>query len=103
PRERKGPGELSMSPLLLLASAEPEGWHYAAWVAIDVRLLVLVLLVSLLTAAGICALAVRTTRKVELAAAFLLCFSATFVVSLLIFNEIAHYPVFVVESLFAFP
>ncbi len=91
-----------MAPILL-AAEQTTTWQYAAWVAIDVRLLVLVVLVSMLTAAGVCALAVRTRRWVELAAAFLLCFSATFIVSVLVFNELAQYPVFVVESLFPFP
>lgn len=91
--------------LLLAFAEEPEAssWHYAAWVAIDLRLLIFIVLISALTAIGICAFFVRYRSRIELAAAFLLAFVASFFVLVLIFNQIAHYPVFVIESMFPFP
>ena len=61
------------------------------------------LLIAALAAGGLCALFVRGRKLVEYAAAFIVSFVLTFVVCLLVFNELAHYPVFVVESMFPFP
>ena len=80
-----------------------DGWHYAAWVSFDLRLFLLVVLIALLTAGGLCALLVRGRKLVEFVAAFIVSFTLTFLIVLVIFNEIAHYPVFVVESMFPFP
>jgi len=78
-------------------------WHYAAWVSLDLRLLIFVLLISALTAAGISAILVKSRRLRDHVAVFIVAFALTFAVALLVFNEIAHHPVFVVEALFPFP
>ncbi len=86
-----------------LLGAQEAGWHYAAWVAIDVRLFVFLALISLLTAAGIAALVVKRKTFWDYASVFIVSFTGTLLLCLLIFNEVAQYPVFVVETVFAFP
>jgi len=86
-----------------LQVATGNGWQYAAWLSIDLRLLIFVLLISLLTAAGVTVLLVKRRRWTDYAAMFIVSFSAAMVLFLLIFNAIASYPVFVVESVFTFP
>ena len=93
----------SLFPHRLVAAEAEAGWHYAAWVAIDVRLFVFLLLISLLTAAGIAALVVKRKTFWDYAATFIVSFTGTLLLCLLIFNEVAQYPVFVVETVFAFP
>lgn len=89
-----------MSAPPLMAS---EGWHYAAWVAIDLRLLVFAALLAALTAAGLTALVVRSRRKSDYLALWLLNFVALFALTVFFMNEVAQHPVFVVEALFPFP
>lgn len=90
-------------PLAGALAATSSGWRYAAWVAVDVRLLIFVVLVSALTAAGVAALVVRQRRVWDYAAVFVVSFVLTLGLSLLIFNGLAQYPVFVIESFFPFP
>lgn len=78
-------------------------WHYAAWVALDLRLLLFIGLISLLTAAGISALFARGRSHIEVAALFIVSFTVSLTLCVVVFNAIAHYPVFVVESFFPFP
>jgi hypothetical protein len=91
-----------LSPLLATA-AESDGWHYAAWIAIDFRLLLFAALLAGLTAAGITALIVRSHRKRDYLALWLLTFVALFAFTVFFMNEVAQHPVFVVEALFPFP
>lgn len=88
---------------LLADAAASSGWHYAAWVAVDLRLLIFILLIAALTGAGVAALVVKRRRVWDYAAVFITTFAVTLLVCLLIFNEIAQYPVFVIESFFQFP
>lgn len=90
------------APAALLAEAD-HGWHYAAWVSVDVRLLVFVLLIAALSSAGISAIVVKSRHLRDYLAVFVLTFAVVFALVLLVFNEIAHYPVFVVEAFFPFP
>lgn len=92
-----------MTNLATTLLAEGSGWHYAAWVAIDLRLFVFLALISLLTAAGIAALVVKRKTIWDYAAVFIVSFTGVMLLCLLIFNEVARYPVFVVETVFAFP
>lgn len=85
------------------AVATTDTWHYAAWVAIDFRLLLFAALLAALTAAGIAALVVRSTRMRDYLSTWALAFIALFVVTVFFMNEVAQHPVFVVESLFPFP
>ena len=78
-------------------------WHYAAWVALDLRLLLFLVLIAALGGMGIAAMFVKHDRVTEHAATFLLAFVALLIVLIIIFNAIAHYPVFVIESFFPFP
>ncbi|MGM0574427.1 MAG: hypothetical protein ACQEXJ_01660 [Myxococcota bacterium] len=92
-----------MSGLVATTLAAADGWRYAAWVAVDLRLLLFLVLVSALGATGTCILFVRRRHPLHLAAAFIVSFVALFAALVLIFNGIAHYPVFVVERFFPFP
>lgn len=83
--------------------AATESWHYAAWVAVDLRLLIFVIVIAALAAVGVCALFVRGRRVIEYAATFIVSFTLAALICLLLFNEVADYPVFVVESVFQFP
>ena len=90
-----------MTPLLL--EADGETWRYAAWVAIDFRLVLFAGLLAALTAAGVAALLVKSRRLSDYLAVWLLGFTSVFAMTVLLMNEVAQHPVFVVESLFPFP
>ncbi len=92
-----------MSALPLWTPLVAAGWTYAAWVAVDLRLLLFLALIALLGATGVCILFVRRRRPLDVASAFFLGFIGIFATLLVIFNSIAHYPVFRVESFFPFP
>jgi hypothetical protein len=99
-----------MTPAALapLAELAPDlqgagGWRYAAWIAVDVRLLLFVIAIVALASAGTAALIVRSGRVRDLAATFFLAFLVLMPLTVLVFNEVAQHPVFVVESFFAFP
>ncbi len=79
------------------------GWQYAAWVALDLRLLLFLALISALGSIGVCIILVRRQRWVDMTAAFIVTFTVTLTLLIVVFNGIAHYPVFVVESFFPFP
>ena len=84
-------------------AAEQNPWHYAAWIAVDFRLLLFLSLVALLGAAAICVLFVPSREWSRLAATFLLGFTGLTALLVFLFNQVVYYPVFVVESFFAFP
>ena len=88
---------------LLAQVVEGSGWRYAAWVALDLRLLLFLILISSLGAVGICIILVRRRRWLDLIAGYLVSFLSLLVLLIIVFNNIAHYPVFVVESFFPFP
>ncbi len=90
---------LGAAPLSILGAP----WHYAAWVALDVRLLCFLVLIATLGALGITAMFLRHDRLSEHVATFIVTFTALFIVLVVIFNAVAHYPVFVVERFFPFP
>ena len=77
--------------------------HYAAWLVFDLRLLIFVVLISLFLTLGIIALFFRGRRWHEYLTAFVSIYIAMLIVTILIFNGIASYPVFLVEDVFAFP
>jgi|GEM_PF-1263532 len=89
----------SAAPLI----AESESWHYAAWIAIDFRLVLFATLLAGLSAAGIASLLVRSQRLRDYLSVWLLSFVALFIVTVFFMNEVAQHPVFVVEALFPFP
>ena len=78
-------------------------WHYGAWVALDLRLLIFVVLISILAAVGITLLSAKRRNWVEYAALAIVSFTGTFLVFVLILNAIADYPVFAIRSFFPFP
>lgn len=84
-------------------AGEMEGWHYAAWIAFDFRLLVMLALVSLLGASGCCVILVRQRDWMQLAACFIVSYLVTLSCLITVFNTLAQYPVFVVRSVFPFP
>lgn len=80
-----------------------EGWRYAGWIALDLRLLIFVGVVAALIAVGTSALFVRSGRWRDHLSVFFLAFLTALVVLTLIFNGLASHPVLVVERLFPFP
>jgi hypothetical protein len=86
----------------LLASTDG-GWRYAAWVVVDFRLLVFVVLISALAGAGLSALLVKKRQWQLYAATFFLSFTTTLIFLIVVFNAIAEYPVFAIRTMFPFP
>ena len=80
-----------------------DGWHYAAWIAVDLRLLFFLMFVALLSAVGVCLILVRDRDITRLLATFFLAYLAALSLLVMTFNLIAHYPVFQVQSFFPFP
>lgn len=78
-------------------------WHYGAWVAIDVRLFVFVMLVSVLAATGITLWVAKRRHWIEVSATFIVSFTLTFVAFLSLLNGLSDYPVFAIRSMFPFP
>ena len=101
-------GTLSTGINALLA-ATPEvvhhgdGWQYAAWVAVDLRLLFFLVFISVLSAMGICLILVRQRDLLRLSATFVVAFTVSLALLITVFNVIAHYPVFQIQSFFPFP
>jgi hypothetical protein len=89
--------------MMLGDATASDGWRYAGWVAVDVRLLLFVAAISVLIAIGASALWIRSGRWFEFVAAFLLVLCVSFAGLVAIFNSIASYPVIVVERFFPFP
>ena len=83
--------------------AEENGWRYAAWVAVDLRLLLFVVLFAALASVGVSAMLVRSGRFRDMVAVFIIGFTLILAAALLIFNEVAHHPVLLVEAAFPFP
>ena len=79
------------------------GHHYSAWVVFDLRLMIFVLLISGFMTLGVVALFFRGKRWHEYATAFISIFCVVLVVTVLIFNHVASYPVFLIEDVFQFP
>ena len=92
-----------MSPFVTILAEADHSWHYAAWVSLDLRLLIFVVLIAALTAAGFAAIVVRTRKLKDYLSIGVIAFAVAFAICLLVFNEIAHHPVFVVEAVFPFP
>jgi hypothetical protein len=98
----------ALRPPLWLASTpeviDPsEGWHYAAWVAVDLRLLFFLMFISLLSSFGVCLILVRKRDLVRVLATFIVAYTISLSALLIVFNTIAHYPVFQLQSFFPFP
>ncbi len=78
-------------------------YHYAAWVVFDLRLLAFVSLISLFLSLGVVALFFRGRAWHEYLTAFFGVFALVLAITILVFNQIAAYPVFLVEDVFQFP
>jgi uncharacterized membrane protein len=89
------------SPLLLGDASD--GWRYAGWIALDLRLLIFVGVVAALVAVGTSALFVRSGRWRDHFSVFFFSFPLALVLLTLLFNGFASHPVVVVERLFPFP
>ena len=90
----------------LLASASPaldHSWHYAGWISVDLRLLLFLVMLSGIGSLGLTAVLARDRSGVEVAATWLLGFLGLLGLLILLFNQIAAYPVFAVEAFFPFP
>jgi len=77
--------------------------HYAAWVVCDLRLLIFVVLISLFLTLGVVALVFKGRRWHEYVTASVSIFLVVLIVTVVIFNGIAGYPVFLIEDVFRFP
>ena len=80
-----------------------EGWQYAAWVAVDLRLLFFLMFIALLAAFGMCLILVRKRDWAKVSATFIVAYIMSLALLITTFNAIAHYPVFQVQSFFPFP
>jgi hypothetical protein len=78
-------------------------YHYAAWVVLDLRLLVFVLLISGFVTLGLVVLFFRGRRWHEWVTASISIFFVMTVLAVFIFNRVAAYPVFLIEDIFPFP
>lgn len=78
-------------------------WHYAAWVAFDLRLLIFAVLLAALLAAALTSLVIRSERRTDYLATWLLMFVGLFALTVFAMNLVVDQPVFVVESVFPFP
>lgn len=87
----------------VMTPAAPSSWHYAGWIAVDVRLLLFIVFISALTAGGTTALFARGKTRPQIAALYMTSLVVIVALSVLLFNQIATYPVFVVESFFPMP
>ena len=96
-----------MSALWLASTPEvidpSQGWQYAAWVAVDLRLLLFLMFISLLSSFGVCLILVRKRDLTRVLATFIVAYAVSLSGLLLVFNTIAHYPVFEIQSFFPFP
>jgi hypothetical protein len=90
-----------MIPILL--GNLDHSWHYAGWISVDMRLLVFLLMLSIVGSVGATAILGRDRSKAELGAIFIIAFWALLVSLVLVFNQLAGYPVFMVDALFPFP
>jgi hypothetical protein len=86
-----------------LAEATHEGWRYAAWIAFDLRLLLIVGALAALIAVGTAALTVRSGRLSDYASVFSLVALVAIAVLSQLFHACLSQPVLVVESVFPFP
>jgi hypothetical protein len=77
--------------------------QYAGWFVVDLRLLIFVVLISLFITLGIIALTLKGKRWYEYAIAFSSLFMVLLLVTILIFNHAADYPVLLIEEIFPFP
>ena len=87
----------------LLADAAHDGWRYAAWIAFDVRLLLIVGALAVLIAGASAALTVRSGQPRDYASMFALVTLLAVVALSQLFNACLSQPVLVVESVFPFP
>ena len=76
---------------------------YAGWFVIDLRLFVFVTLISLFTSLGLLALFFQGKHWHEYVTAFVSLFLLVMCISILVFNQLASYPVFLIEDVFPFP
>ncbi len=77
--------------------------HYAGWFVFDLRLLIFVTLISLFLTMGIVALAFKGKKWHEYLTAFVSIFFGVLILTVIVFNNIAGYPVFLIEQVFEFP
>lgn len=76
---------------------------YAGWVVVDLRLFLFTLLVSLFLTVSMLALFARGRKWHEYITMFVAIYSLAVTTIILIFNEVAGYPIFRIEAFFPFP
>ena len=88
---------------LTLAAVVDHSWHYAGWVALDLRLLLFLVSLAGVGSVGVCLVLVKPWRWMQALATFIVSSVALLVCLVVLFNGIAGYPVFVIERFFQFP
>jgi len=76
--------------------------YYAGWLVWDAKLLGFVMLISLFFTLGVVALVFRGRRWHEYVTAFVSIYAMVLVTTVLVFNCLAEYPVFLFEDVFPF-
>ncbi len=97
---------MSLAPLLSVGDGTTDSaptWHYAAWVALDLRLLLFSVLFAGLVSAALTATLVKSERRLDYLAAWVVIFFAMLVATVAVMNLVSAHPVFTVESFFPFP
>lgn len=82
---------------------EPHPYHYAAWVVLDLRLLIFVLLIGLFLTSGLLAVLYRGRRWQDYVSMGTGVYILVLTTLIIVFNLVARYPIFRVESFFQFP
>lgn len=83
--------------------SEPNPYHYAAWVVLDLRLLLFVVLISLFLTSGLLAVLYRGRRWQDYVTTGAATYILVLTTLIVVFNLVARYPIFRVESFFQFP
>jgi uncharacterized membrane protein YoaK (UPF0700 family) len=78
-------------------------YHYAGWIVFDLKLLVFITVLCLLLSVAVISIFFRERKWHEHLTFFFAVFIIAFAVSVVIFNTLAHYPVFRIETIFPFP
>jgi hypothetical protein len=83
--------------------SESHPYHYAAWIVLDARLLVFVLMIALFMTTGLLAIVYRGRRWHDYVSVGVAVYIGILSLLVLVFNTVAKYPIFRVESFFQFP
>ena len=78
-------------------------YHYAAWVVLDLRLLIFVVMIALFMTSGLLAIVFRGRRWHEYVSMGVTVYLGLLSLLIVVFNVVASYPIFRIEAFFRFP